>query len=68
MSIMIFLYQLVIFGMVVAASLIGGRSVSVVAIMIAILWTCTHVFWLPLMLIQFGTIIVASLLDFHWRV
>lgn len=59
---MIILYQISIFCLIIFFSFIGGKVVSIISIICAILWTCTHVFWLPLMLLQFMTIFLASLI------
>lgn len=62
MSLAVIAYQLLIFGGIVFTGLFLGRLACAAAIIMAILWTCTHVFWLPLMLLQFGTILFASLI------
>lgn len=59
---MIILYQISIFCLIIFSSIIGGKIASIISIICAILWTCTHVFWLPLMLLQFVTIFLASLI------
>lgn len=63
MSLAVIAYQLLIFTGIVFTGLIGGRLACIATIIMAVLWTCTHVFWLPLMLLQFGTILLASLIS-----
>lgn len=59
MSIAIALYQITIAVIVISAGRVGGKVGCVIAAILASIWTLTHVFMPWLMILQFGTILVA---------
>lgn len=62
MSVAIIVYQLLIAGFIIGAAVKGGRTGCVIAAVIASLWTLTHIFMAWLMLLQFGTVAVATII------
>lgn len=57
-SIAVIVYQIIIF-LIITGSRAGGRGAVIVITILACAWTMTHVFFPPLMFVQFGTIAVA---------
>lgn len=58
-SIAVLLYQAVIFSIIIAASVISGRTACVISTLLLCMWTLTHVFFPPLMVLQFIVIVIS---------
>lgn len=58
-SIAVLLYQAVIFSIIIAASVISGRTACVIFTLLLCMWTLTHVFFPPLMVLQFIVIVIS---------
>lgn len=66
LTIPVLLYQL-LFVLVLFVASRFGRTVLTIATIACLLWTFTHVFFLPLMLLQ-GAVVIGSYLWFRRRV
>lgn len=58
-SIAVLLYQAVIFSIIIAASVISGRTACVISTLLLCMWTLTHVFFALLMVLQFIVIAIS---------
>ena len=65
LTIPVLLYQLLFVFVLFVASRFGPKALAVAALVCG-LWTLTHVFFLPLMLLQ-GTVIILSYFGFRRR-
>lgn len=61
-SIAVLLYQAVIFSIIIAASVISGRTACVISTLLLCMWTLTHVFFPPLMVLQFIVIVISFII------
>lgn len=59
---MIIIYQLAIFILILISELLLNRYAIFITELITGLWTTTHIFYLLLMILQFGTIILETIL------
>ena len=58
-SIAVLIYQAVIFSIIIAASVISGRTACVISTLLLCMWTLTHIFYPPLMVLQFIVIAIS---------
>jgi len=60
MSVAVLGYQAAIAAIIIGAAIMSGRKACIVAVVLASIWTLTHIFVLWLMVLQFVTVAVAA--------